>query len=69
MGILALPSALVLGLGANGYGIVRSLSRAGFKTEAFPAKAHERAKREAHVIYVAEHYIPREDEPPAPPKR
>ncbi len=32
---------------------VRSLSRAGFTTEAVPAKAHDRAKRAAHVIYVA----------------
>lgn len=34
-------------------GFVQSLGRAGFKTEAVPAKAHERAKRFAHVIYVA----------------
>ena len=34
-------------------GFVRSLSRAGFTTEAVPAKAHDRAKRAAHVIYVA----------------
>ena len=33
---------------------VSRLSNAGFRAEAFPAKAHERAKREAHVIYVAE---------------
>ncbi len=33
---------------------VNHLERAGFKVEAFPAKAHERAKRAAHVIYVAE---------------
>lgn len=31
-----------------------SLIRAGFTVKAFPAKAHERAKRAAHVIYVAE---------------
>lgn len=30
------------------------LSRAGFITEEFPAKAHERAKRFAHMIYVGE---------------
>ena len=36
-------------------GFVRSLVNAGFKGEAFPAKAHERAKRAAHVIYLAEH--------------
>ena len=35
-------------------GFIHRLSRAGFKAQAFPAKAHERAKREAHVIYVAE---------------
>jgi len=35
-------------------GFVQSLVSAGFETEAFPSKAHERAKREAHVIYVAE---------------
>ena len=33
---------------------VHNLERAGFKVEAYPAKAHERAKRAAHVIYVAE---------------
>jgi spermidine synthase len=32
----------------------RSLAYAGFKAEAFPAKSHERAKRAAHVIYLAE---------------
>ena len=31
-----------------------SLKRAGFLTEEYPAKAHERAKREAHMIYVGE---------------
>ena len=31
-----------------------SLADAGFKAEAFPAKAHERARRAAHVIYLAE---------------
>ncbi len=30
-----------------------SLARAGFATNAFPAKEHDRAKRAAHVIYVA----------------
>ena len=34
-------------------GFMDSLSRAGFWTEAVPAKAHERAKRFAHVIYLA----------------
>ena len=33
---------------------LQSLAYAGFKAEAFPAKANERAKRDAHVIYVAE---------------
>ena len=33
---------------------IQTLSYAGFRAEAFPAKAHERAKREAHVIYVGE---------------
>ena len=42
---------------------VYSLSRAGFKTEAFPAKAHERAKRAAHVIYVAQLERPDDSEP------
>ena len=31
-----------------------SLARSGFLTEEYPAKAHERAKREAHMIYVGE---------------
>ena len=31
-----------------------TLARAGFHTEEYPAKAHERAKRFAHMIYVAE---------------
>ncbi|MCE9609860.1 MAG: hypothetical protein K8R23_06585 [Chthoniobacter sp.] len=34
-------------------GFIRNLGRAGFATQAVPAKAHERAKREAHVIYLA----------------
>ena len=34
-------------------GFMDSLSRAGFWTEAVPAKAHERAKRFAHMIYLA----------------
>jgi spermidine synthase len=42
-------------------GFMHKLSRAGFEAEAIPAKAHERAKREAHVIYLAGHYIPREE--------
>ena len=35
-------------------GFVEKLERAGFRAEAVPAKAHERAKRFAHVIYLAE---------------
>jgi spermidine synthase len=35
-------------------GFVQSLMRAGFKAEGFPAKAHDRARRAAHVIYLAE---------------
>jgi spermidine synthase len=35
-------------------GFLQNLSRAGFKAEAFPAKANEHAKRDAHVIYMAE---------------
>ena len=31
-----------------------ALARAGFHTEAHPAKAHDRAKRFAHMIYVGE---------------
>ena len=30
-----------------------AIARAGFTTEAVPAKAHDRAKRAAHVIYLA----------------
>jgi spermidine synthase len=32
----------------------QALSRSGFRTEEHPAKAHERAKRFAHMIYVGE---------------
>ncbi len=35
-------------------GFPEELSRAGFTTEEYPAKAHERAKRFAHMIYVGE---------------
>jgi hypothetical protein len=31
-----------------------TLSRSGFDVEEFPAKAHERAKRYAHMIYVGQ---------------
>ena len=33
---------------------LHSLASAGLKAEAFPAKSHERAKRAAHVVYLAE---------------
>jgi spermidine synthase len=36
-------------------GFIQSLARAGFKGEAIPAKAHDRAKRAAHVIYLAKY--------------
>lgn len=32
---------------------LHDLEHAGFRAEAHPARAHERAKREAHVIYLA----------------
>lgn len=48
-------------------GFVNNLARAGFKTEAVPAKAHERAKRAAHVIYVAE--LHPDGVPETPPRR
>jgi spermidine synthase len=50
-------------------GFVQSLARAGFRAEAFPCKAHERAKRLAHVIYVAqrrEELAPLRDAPVKP---
>jgi spermidine synthase len=53
-------------------GFVAKLSRAGFTTEAIPAKAHERAKRFAHVIYVAkrrEGPLPKKIAPPPLPFR
>jgi spermidine synthase len=43
---------------------IHQLSRAGFKAVARPAKAHERAKRAAHVIYVAEHKHAVDSAPP-----
>jgi len=46
-------------------GFVQSLSTAGFHAEAFPVKANEHAKRDAHVIYMAE-YQPATDNNPAP---
>ena len=49
-------------------GFVLSLQRHGFKATSYPAKAHERAKRAAHMIYVAEvaPIEPPSDKPPAP---
>lgn len=47
-------------------GFLQSLSYAGFKAEAFPVKANEHAKRDAHVIYVAER-LPASDGSPRPP--
>ena len=50
-------------------GFLQTLERAAFTAHANPAKAHDRAKRAAHVIYVAE-VAPienAEDKPPAPP--
>jgi spermidine synthase len=41
-------------------GFLLQLERAGFKAQAFPARAHDRAKREAHMIYVAQ--LPDEEE-------
>ena len=37
-------------------GFIGQLKRAGFRAEGIPCKPHERAKREAHVIYVAEQF-------------
>jgi spermidine synthase len=37
---------------------VQSLKEAGFNVDSFPAKAHERAKRAAHMIYVAQRREP-----------
>lgn len=48
-------------------GFVASLQRNGFKASSYPAKAHERAKRAAHVIYIAEVAPPPDpDAVPAP---
>jgi spermidine synthase len=41
------------------------LKRAGFTVEAAPAKAHERAKRAAHMIYVGERTLTPETPPAA----
>lgn len=45
----------------------KKLSIAGFKVEQFPAKAHERAKREAHMIYVAQRELEPDPEADAKP--
>jgi spermidine synthase len=50
-------------------GFIHRLSRAGFKAEAIPAKSHERAKRAAHVIYLAENEPAGDAELPAVRKR
>jgi len=44
-------------------GFIESMKRNGFKASAYPAKAHEHAKRAAHMIYVAEvaPVVPEED--------
>jgi hypothetical protein len=44
----------------NEAGFVNRLSRARFHVNAVPCKAHERAKRLEHVIYVAK----RDERPP-----
>lgn len=48
-----------------------TLGRAGFLASEIPAKAHEHAKRFAHMIYVARLNLepPAEPEPAAPPQR
>jgi len=35
-------------------GFIPHLEHVGLKAEGFPAKSHERAKRDAHMIYLAE---------------
>jgi len=47
---------------------LQTLFYAGFKAQAFPAKAHERAKRDAHVIYVAQRALA-PDVPPTGAKK
>lgn len=48
-------------------GFLQNLAYAGLPGEAFPAKSHERAKRAAHVIYLAHRVPPAEasTDPPA----
>lgn len=46
-------------------GFIPALIRAGLKAEAHPARAHDRAKREAHVIYLAENSASSRDANPA----
>jgi spermidine synthase len=50
-------------------GFLQSLERAGFHAEAHPARSHERAKREAHVIYLAVRTSEPIHDKPAPPAR
>jgi spermidine synthase len=49
-------------------GFMESLKRHGFKPTAYPAKAHDHAKRAAHMIYIAEvaPIVPEEDRPVVP---
>jgi spermidine synthase len=50
-------------------GFIQTLVHAGFKAEGFPAKAHDRAKRAAHMIYLAERNASRERLNPKPETR
>ena len=53
-------------------GFTDELARAGFLASAIPAKAHEHAKRFAHVIYLGRKTIEEEETPrelPPPPRR
>ena len=47
-------------------GFIECLTRAGFTAEAVPAKSHERAKRAAHMIYVAGRAHAAPDSAPSP---
>ncbi|MDB6156144.1 MAG: spermine synthase [Chthoniobacteraceae bacterium] len=50
-------------------GFIPRLNQAGFEVKAYEAKAHERAKRAAHRIYVAEQRAVGEPVPPAKTSR
>jgi len=50
-------------------GFVQKLAHVGFKAEAFPTKAHDHAKREAHVIYLAERRAHIDQDDSNPPNR